>query len=348
MATPHGAIATDALIVGAGPVGLFQAFQLGLQEIHTEIVDSLPQPGGQCAALYGDKPIYDIPGIPVVSGNELAQRLLEQVEPFRPGLHYGDEVASLEKQADGSFLAGTAAGKRFLAKTVFIAAGVGAFQPRRLKVDGAQALEGKSILYHRPGQDLHGDVVVLGDEDAAFDALFALVQQPLLPRSITLVHRRDAFRADEVAVARMRALHAAGRLQFAIGQPVGLDADAGKLRGLRILDAVGHERTLPADTILALLGLSPKLGPVADWGLALERKQLTVDTATFATSEPGIFAVGDINTYPGKRKLIVCGFHECVLAAFAAAEIVFPGKPIHLQYTTTSTRLHELLGVAKA
>ena len=333
-------IETDALIIGAGPVGLFQAFQLGLLEISCHIVDALPAAGGQCVALYGHKPIYDIPGTPVTSGRELAQSLLAQVAPFKPVFHFGEQVATLERQADQRLLLGTSAGHRFLAKTVFIAAGVGAFVPKRIALDDIGRFEGRSLFYHPDSLDrfVGQAVVVNGGDDTALETAIALTA---IARQVTLVHRRDGFQADEATVAAMRALVAEGRLGFQVGQPSGFDGQT-----LRIATPDASTVELPLDALVACLGISPRLGPIADWGFELERKQVPVDTEKYQTREAGVFAVGDINTYPGKKKLIVCGFHEATLAAWGAAAIVFPGKAIPLQYTTTSTRLHELLGVA--
>jgi thioredoxin reductase (NADPH) len=341
-------IETDALVIGAGPVGLFQVFQLGLQEIRAQVVDSLPYAGGQCVELYADKPIYDIPSVQVCTGRQLTDNLLRQIEPFGAGFHFGQVVTTLERQADGRLLAGTSLGTRFLAKTLFIAAGVGAFQPRRLKVEGLERFEGSQVFHTawNPAACAGKHVVVVGGDDAALAAAVDLAQDgPQRAAGVTLLHRRDAFQADASRVALMRELCAAGRMRLAIGQVTGCEAGADRLAALRVTGVEGDTQPMPLDTLLVFLGLSPKLGPVAGWGLALERKQLVVDTETFATSEPGIFAVGDINTYPGKRKLIVSGFHEATLAAFGAAAHIFPGQKIPLQYTTTSPRLHQLLGV---
>ena len=339
-------IETDALVIGAGPVGLFQVFELGLVGIRAHVVDSLPVPGGQCIELYADKPIYDIPGTPVCSGRELVERLLKQIEPFAATMHLGQQVNAVERQADGRFRVEASRGTAWLAKTVFIAGGVGSFQPRRLKVDGLAAFEGSQLFYTAPGDDagLRGQrVLVIGDDDAALECALRLA--PLA--SVTLMHRRDEFRAAAATVEQLHQARAGARLQFVAAQPAGVEQHAdGRLAGLQVLTADGSTRTLPLDTLIALTGLSPKLGPIADWGLALERKQLVVDTAKFQTSVPGIFAVGDVNTYPGKKKLILCGFHEAALAAYGAAAIVFPDRPTPLEYTTTSPRLHRALGVA--
>ena len=339
-------IETDALVIGAGPVGLFQVFELGLLGISAQVVDALPHVGGQCVELYADKPIYDIPGLPVCSGRELVERLLQQVRPFSPGLHLGQEVRALQREPDGRLRAETSAGQVFLAKAVFIAAGVGAFQPRKLRVEGAEPLEGRQLHYLRDTLVQTGEhVLVLGGEEAAVQSAVELTEAGLAA-SVTLMHRRDAFKAPAAMLARLATLREQQRLRVVAGQALALQMHEGRLTGLDILDGDAQTHPLPCTQILAQLGLSPRLGPVADWALAMERKLLAVDTARYETSEPGIFAVGDINTYPGKRKLLLCGFHEATLAAFAAAERVFPGQPVHLQYTTTSPKLHQRLGVA--
>ena len=342
-----GAIETDALIVGAGPIGIFQAFQLGLLEISSHIVDALPYAGGQCVELYADKPIYDIPGVPVCTGRELIANLLTQVAPFKPQWHLGQLVNSMQPQSDGRLLVETSSGTAFLTKTLFIAAGVGAFQARMPNVEGLAAHTGKQLHLALPEGDAWSgsDVLVLGDSDSALNAAIALATQAQKPKSVSLMHRRNVFVAEPATIAAFQALVDAQQIRFVAGQLAGLDEVEGHIQALRYLDAEGKEQTLPVDELLVQLGLSPKLGPIAHWELAMERRQLTVNTETFATDVPGVFAVGDINTYPGKKKLILCGFHETVLAAFGAAAIVFPGKKVLLQYTTTSTRLHALLGV---
>ncbi len=342
-------IETDAVIIGAGPVGLYQAFQLGLLELGAHLVDSLPTVGGQCAELYPNKPIYDIPGIGVCSGRELSQRLLAQIQPFGQPQHLAQRVTGLTAHSDGRFALTTSAGSHFLARAVFIAAGVGAFLPRPLKVDGIEAFEGKQVLAAVPeSASLAGqDVVIFGDDDLALSTAVGLSQASLpRPASITLVHRREAFSAAPETVAAMRAACASGRMTFIAAQPVAIETQHDQLVALQLACADDSTRRLPVGTVLSLLGLSPKLGPLADWGLAMARRQLVVDTTAFQTSVVGIHAVGDINTYPGKRKLIVCGFHEATLAAYAAAQRLHPqGLPVQQQYTTTSPRLQKLLGV---
>ena len=344
---PPGMVTTDAVVIGAGPVGLFQVFQLGLQGIAAHVIDALPHPGGQCVELYADKPIYDIPALPVCTGRELTERLLQQIAPFKTPLHFQQEVVALERQPDQRFRVTTASGQVFDCATVFIAAGVGAFAPRRVALDGLSALENRQVHYHAiAAERLAGQaVVVMGGDAAALEDALALAQAGTCT-SVTLLHRIDKFRVEPALEQALRAAVAQGTLQLVIGQPAGLELDgAQRLSALELATNDGPQR-LPLDALLPRLGLSPKLGPVADWGLAMERKQLCVSTETFATSEPGIFAVGDINTYPGKRKLIVCGFHEATLAAFAAAAVVRPDERVLLQYTTSSPRLHALLGVA--
>jgi len=338
-------IATQALIIGAGPVGLFQAFELGLLGITSHIVDALPYAGGQCIELYPDKPIYDIPGTLATTGRQLVASLLEQLKPFMPSFHLNQQVNLLARQADGRFLVETSTNQSFLTKTIFIAAGVGAFQPKKLTTAGLDTFAGTQLFYHLATEDDFAgkQVTIVGSEDTAVDAALQLAS--LNSVQVTLLHRRDVFNADPAKLETMRSLIAAGQLQLRIGQIAGFDEQQGKLTALQITDVDGKTAPLPVDTVLVLQGLSPKLGPVAEWGLDIERKQLKVDAEKFQTSESGIFAVGDINTYPGKKKLILCGFHETALASFAAAALVFPDTPTLLQYTTTSTLLHQRLGV---
>ena len=347
-------IETDALVIGAGPVGLFQAFELGLLGISSHIIDTLPYAGGQCMELYPDKPIYDIPGTVATTGRQLVASLLEQLKPFKPVFHLSQQVNALARQADGRFLVATSANPSsaspsFLTKTIFIAAGVGAFQPKKLTVHGLDTFAGTQLFYHLDAQTDFADnfvgkqVTIVGSEDVAVEAAIQLAKLP--SKSITLLHRRDVFNATPDKLETMRNLIEVGKLQLRIGQIAGFEEQNKQLTALQVTDVDGNTAPLPVDTLLVLQGLSPKLGPVADWGLDMARKQLAVDTEKFETNEAGIFAVGDINTYPGKKKLILCGFHEAALASFAAASIVFPDTPTLLQYTTTSTLLHQRLGV---
>ena len=344
----EGAIETDAVIVGAGPVGLFQVFELGLLEIKAHIIDSLAYPGGQCIELYPDKPIYDIPAVPVCTGKGLTDSLLKQIEPFGATFHLNQEVMAVRRQDDGRFFVETSEGTQFIAKTIFIAGGVGSFQPRTLKVEGLDVFNGTQLFYsvRNPAQFAGKTLVIVGGGDSALDWALNFAQEgPHKAQSVTLVHRRDAFRAAPAVVARMKALCDAHKMQFVVGQVTGFDAPAGSLESLKLTGSDGVTHVLPLDMLLVFFGLSPKLGPIAEWGLGIERKQIVVDTEKFQTNVPGIFAVGDINLYPGKKKLILSGFHEAALAAFGAAPIVFPDKRILLQYTTTSPKLHKVLGV---
>ncbi len=339
---------SDAVIVGAGPVGLFQAFQLGLQDIRCHVIDALPHVGGQCVELYADKPIYDIPGIPLCTGRELVSQLETQIKPFAPTVHLNQEVTEVVRRDDGRLSVRTSAQQHFICKTLFIAAGVGAFQARKLAVEGAADLEGTHVHYRMgdAARFADQDVVVLGGEESAMAAALKLTREANAPRSVTLMHRRDVFTAEPALLQAMRDAVASGTLQLQIGQPTALLSTDQQLHRVQVATPDGQTIDRPAQHVLAFLGLSPKLGPIANWGLAMERKQLVVNTETFATDVPGIFAVGDINTYPGKKKLILCGFHEATLAAFGAATIVHPTRKTLLQYTTTSTELHRLLGIA--
>jgi len=341
-------IETDAVIVGAGPVGLFQVFELGLLEIQAHVIDSLAVPGGQCVELYPDKPIYDIPGVPVCTGQQLTDNLLAQIKPFGANFHFGQEVTQVQKQADGRFFVETSRGTRFLSKTIFVAGGVGSFQPRTLKVDGIERFADTQLFYRvkNPAAFAGKDLVVVGGGDSAIDWALNFAQSgPHQAASVILIHRRDVFRAAPASVAKMKALCDAFGMQFIVGQITGHEEQDGRLQGIKVSGTDGVTRVVPLDMLLVFFGLSPKLGPIAEWGLGLDHKQVVVDTEKFETSVPGIFAVGDINTYPGKKKLILSGFHEATLAAFGAAPYVFPDKRVQLQYTTTSSKLHKVLGV---
>jgi thioredoxin reductase (NADPH) len=337
----------ETVIIGAGPIGLFQIFELGLLGISTHIIDSLSLPGGQCAELYPDKPIYDIPALPICGAQELIDRLLEQVKPFNATFHLGQEVTELRVLNNGKFHIATSTGTRLTASAVVIAAGVGSFQPRRLNIPGIEQFEDKNVHYRvrSAGDFFNQDLVICGGGDSALDWTVAFCEKA---RSLTLVHRRADFRAAPATVARMRDLVAAGKMQLLEGNAVAIHKDNDKLTGLEVHTANGQTRTVAVDHVFAFFGLHPKLGPIAEWGLDLERKALKVDTEKFQTSVPGIFAIGDINTYPGKKKLILSGFHEAALAAFAIQHHLFPEKRQFLQYTTTSPIMQKRLGVAGA
>lgn len=345
-------IETDALVIGAGPAGLFLVFELGLQGIAAHVVDVLDKAGGQCIELYPDKAIYDIPGVPVCTGRELTHNLLRQIAPFTPGFHFDRQVSQLQQQADGRWLASTLHDhqpcQQFLARTLLIAAGVGAFVAKELKVDGLARFLGRQLYYQSapPGVLADKNVLIVGGEETAVTQAVALARPGPHPAcSVTLVHRRDVLQASTEALAELAALRDAGRIRFVTGQITGMEADGDHLRAVQVSTPDGIPLALPLDMLLVCTGLSPKLGPVAQWGLAMERKQLSVSTQTFATSAPGIFAVGDVVHYPGKRKLMVCGFHEATLAAFAAARLIRPDESDMLLYTSSSTLLQQRLGV---
>ncbi|HEX6019691.1 MAG TPA: NAD(P)/FAD-dependent oxidoreductase [Burkholderiaceae bacterium] len=342
----EGPIETDAVIIGAGPVGLFQVFELGLLEIKAHVIDSLPNPGGQCIELYPDKPIYDIPSVLVCTGRELTQNLLKQIEPFKATFHMGEEVSVVRNRDDGRFDVHTSRDTRLIAKTVFIAGGVGSFQPRTLKVEGIERHRDSQLFYRvrDPAQFSGKRLLIVGGGDSALDWALNFADGPH-QADVTLLHRRDGFRAAPANVARMHELCAAGRMKFLVGEVTAFGEVDGRLASVTVGSGGEPVATVPCDAVLVFFGLSPRLGPIANWGLAIERRQLTVDTERFETSVPGIFAVGDVNNYPGKKKLILSGFHECALAAFAAASYVFPDRRIVLQYTTTSPKLHKVLGV---
>ena len=337
---------TDAVVIGAGPVGLFLVFQLGLQGLSAHIIDTLPHPGGQCAELFGDKPIYDIPAIPECTGHELIERLCAQISPFAPTWHLDEQVQALAPLESG-FLVTTAQGTQLQTRTLFVATGVGAFVPRKLKLHGLDAFAGSQLHYRLddPAELAGLQVVIHGGDEPAVEQAIACANTPQSRRAarITLQHRRDVFDAPPALQAQLQALRAAGRIQVVIGMASRAVQQHGRLTALELITPEGETRLLPLDLLVVRLGLVPQLGPIADWGLQLERKQLVVDPATFCTNLPGVYAVGDAITYPGKRKLIVSGFHEATLAAFGAAEWLARQK-LPLEYTTSSPRLQTRLG----
>ncbi len=336
-------IVTDTVIIGAGPCGLFQVFELGLLDIKAHVIDSLKHVGGQCAELYPEKPIYDIPAYPVIGAQELIDNLMKQIEPFSPTFHLGHEVQEVTPVDDG-FVVVTSRGQRFETKTVIIAGGVGSFQPRRLRQAEAATYEESQVHYKvkDPAIFAGKNLVISGGGDSALDWTLALAEEAA---SITLIHRREEYRAAPASVAKMRELVATGKVREAQGNITALHEQDGRLVGL---DAVTRQRetfSVSFDQLLVFWGLAPKLGPIAEWGLGLNKNQIEVDTEKFETNIPGIYAVGDINTYPGKKKLILSGFHEAALAAFAVRSRLHPDERVRLQYTTTSSAMHERLGV---
>ena len=338
-----GPIKTDVLIIGAGPCGLFSVFELGLLDMKVHLVDILDKIGGQCAELYPEKPIYDIPGIPFVTGDGLTKALLEQIKPFGPTFHLQDMVQTIEKIGDPLFRVTTEQGKLFEAKVVVVAAGGGSFQPKRPPIPGVEAYEESSVFYAvRQMEKFRGKrVLIAGGGDSALDWTLNLAP---LASHLTLLHRRQEFRAAPDSVNKMKALLAAGKIRFETGQVSGLKGEGGQLSAATV-KGKDAEADIACTRMLPFFGLTMKLGPVANWGLQLEENLIPVDTAKFETSEPGIFAIGDINTYPGKLKLILCGFHEAALMAQAAIHICAPEKKVVFQYTTSSSSLQKKLGV---
>jgi thioredoxin reductase (NADPH) len=340
---PNDVIKTDALIVGAGPVGLFAVFELGLLDIKAHVVDILDRPGGQCTELYPEKPIYDIPGIVMVTGQELTDRLMEQIKPFGAEFHFNQRVETLER-LDGAFRLTTDIGTKFECKVLVIAAGGGSFTPKRPPLPGIEQYEGTSVFYsvRKIEAFRDRDVLIVGGGDSALD--WTLNLQPVA-KSLTLLHRRSEFRAAPASVQKMFELVEKGDISFKLGQVTELHGEGGKLSSVTVKGADGTTFELKTDVMMPFFGLTMKLGPVADWGLNLEENLIPVDTARFETSEKRIFAIGDINTYPGKLKLILSGFHEAALMAQAAHKYVYPDKKLIFQYTTSSSSLQKKLGV---
>ncbi len=338
-------IKTDVLIIGAGPCGLFAVFELGLLDMKVHLVDILDKLGGQCAELYPEKPIYDIPAIPMVTGQGLTDALMEQIKPFNPTFHLNEMVETIEKIGDPLFRVKTDAGQVFETKVVVISAGGGSFQPKRPPVPGIEAYEGTSVFYAvRKMEQFRGkDLLIVGGGDSALDWVLNL--QPIA-RRVTLLHRRDDFRAAPHSVDQMRKLVGSGKMDLKIGQVTSLEGANGMLSGATVKGNDNEISNVECDTILPFFGLTMKLGPVANWGVKLENNLVPVDTEAFETNVPGIFAIGDINTYPGKLKLILSGFHEGALMAQKASRYVFPDKRVVFQYTTSSSSLQKKLGVS--
>jgi thioredoxin reductase (NADPH) len=338
-------IRTDALIIGAGPIGLFAVFELGLLDMKAHLVDILDKIGGQCAELYPEKPIYDIPGIPYITGQGLTDALMAQIKPFGATFHLNEMVETIERVGDPLFRVTTDSGKVFEVKVIVIAAGGGSFQPKRPPIDGIEAYEGTSVHYAvRQMEAFRGKrILIVGGGDSALDWTLNLAP---IASHLTLLHRRDAFRAAPDSVNKMMALVSEGKIDFVLGHVTTLHGADGKLECAVVKRNDGSNFNIACDALLPFFGLTMKLGPVANWGLKLEGDLIPVDTEKFESSEPGIFAVGDINTYPGKLKLILSGFHEVALMAQKAHRYVYPDKRLVFQYTTSSTSLQKKLGVA--
>ena len=342
------AIETDVIIIGAGPIGLFAVFELGLNDMRCHVIDILEKPGGQCSELYPEKPIYDIPAIPMCTGQELINRLLEQIQPFNPMFHLGHMATGLVKLDDGRWQLTTDQGRVLIAPAIVVAAGGGSFQPKKPPLAGIEDFENQSegigIHYAVRSRDIFTgrNILVAGGGDSALD--WALNLEPLAHK-VTLVHRRDDFRAAPDSVAKLRALVDSGRIGLEIAQLGSLKGEGGKLEAVTLKRDDGTTYDFACDALLPFYGLTMKLGPIADFGLNLHENHIPVDVSTFETGAPGIFAIGDINYYPGKLKLILSGFHEAALMSKKAFEYVHPGKRFRFQYTTSSSDLHSKLGV---
>lgn len=329
---------TDAVIIGAGPVGLFAVFQCGMVRIRCHVVDVLDSVGGQCAALYPEKPIYDVPAHPSVLAGDLIDKLEAQAAPFRPTFHMGQQVVSLSRTENSRWLVETDKGTRIDAAVVIIAAGVGAFGPNRPPLAGIEAYEGKSIFYFVKSREAFRGkrIVIAGGGDSAVDWAISLSE---LAADVKVVHRRPKFRCAPESAARLKELAAAGKIDLVVPYQLhGLDGDpeTGRLSAVTVADLDGVTRRLEADVLLPFFGLATNLGPINDWGLSMEKSTIKVDQATAATSEAGIFAVGDVCHYPHKVKLILTGFAEAAQAAHAAFPIVHPGEALHFEHSTTT------------
>jgi thioredoxin reductase (NADPH) len=328
-------INTDILIVGAGPVGLFTVFEAGLLKLRCHLVDSLPQPGGQLSEIYPKKPIYDIPGYPSVLAGELVDKLMEQIEPFKPGFTLGERAEELERLDDGSFVMTTSRGTKISAPVIMIAGGLGCFEPRKPPIENITRFEDKGVEYIIRDPELYRNkrVVVAGGGDSALDWTIYLSE---VASEVTLIHRRKGFRAAPDSVEKAMSLAETGRINLMTdAQAVGLNGN-GKLTDVVIKHKEKGEITQPTDHFIPLFGLSPKLGPIANWNLTIDKNAIEVDTRDYSTNVPGIFAIGDINTYPGKLKLILCGFHEGTLAVQSAFKIINPDKKLSFKYTTVN------------
>lgn len=325
---------TDVAIIGAGPVGLFAVFEAGMLKMRCAVIDALDMAGGQCAALYPEKPIYDIPGHPAIDGQTLVDKLVEQAAPFNPSYHFGQRVESLSR-LDGGWKLTTSAGAEIICKAVVIAAGCGAFGPNRPPLADLEKYEGTSVFYMVSKREAFRGkrIVIAGGGDSAVDWAISLAE---LAEKIYVVHRRPKFRCAPESHTRLENLAATGKIELII--PYQLDSltgENGQLSGVVVKTLEGEARTLDADILLPFFGLAMELGPIANWGLGLDHNHITVSPTTLATSEPGIFAIGDIATYPGKLKLILCGFSEAAMAMHAIHPLVHPGEALHFEYSTS-------------
>jgi len=329
-------ITTDILIIGAGPTGLFTVFEAGLLKLKCHLIDALPQAGGQCSELYPKKPIYDIPAYPEILAGDLTEKLLEQSKQFEPGFTLGERAETIEKQADGSFVVTTNKGTQHKAPVVAIAGGLGSFEPRKPLLENIEFYEDKGVAYMIKDPEVYRNkkVVISGGGDSALDWAIFLSD---VASEVTLIHRRNEFRGALDSVDKVQELKNKGLITLITPAEVtGLIGET-KLQAIEVTKAGESPVTIETDCFIPLFGLSPKLGPIAQWGLEIEKNAIKVNNALdYQTNIPGIFAIGDVNTYPGKLKLILCGFHEATLMCQAAYQIINPGKRYVLKYTTVS------------
>jgi thioredoxin reductase (NADPH) len=329
-------IKTDILIIGAGPTGLFAVFEAGLLKLRCHLIDALPQPGGQCSEIYPKKPIYDIPAYPEILAGDLTDKLLEQCKQFQPGFTLGERAETIEKQEDGSFIVTTNKGTKHQAPVVAIAGGLGSFEPRKPLLNNIDQFEDKGVEYMIKEPEMYRGkhVVIAGGGDSALDWSIFLTD---LAESVTLVHRRNEFRGHLDSVEKVQELKNLGKINLITPAEITAINGDSKLRSVEITKESEAPFIVETDHFIPLFGLSPKLGPIADWGLEIEKNAIKVNNALdYQTNIPGIFAIGDVNTYPGKLKLILCGFHEATLMCQAAYQIINPGKKYVLKYTTVS------------
>lgn len=328
-------VITDIGIIGAGPVGLFAVFEAGLLKMRCHLIDALPMVGGQLSEIYPQKPIYDIPGAPGIIAEDLIANLMKQIEEFKPGFTLGERVEQLDRQEDGSYIIRTGEGTEVHCKVVVIAGGLGSFEPRKPAVDGLELFEGKGVQYmvKRTEQFRNKRLVLSGGGDSALDWTIFLAE---LASRVTLVHRGDTFRGAPDSAEKVFELAEAGKIDLILQSQVTRVHGNGVLREVTIAGHTKEELTLPADYFIPLFGLSPKLGPIADWGLGVEKSAIRVDTLDYSTNVERIYAIGDINTYPGKLKLILCGFHEAAIMMQSAFKYVYPDQKLSFKYTTVN------------
>ena len=330
-------IQTDIIIIGAGPVGLFTVFEAGLLKLRCHLIDALPQPGGQCAEIYPKKPIYDIPGFPEILAGELITNLMKQIEPFKPGFTLADPAVSIDETEDNQFIVTTKSGLQHKAPNVAIAGGLGVFIPRKPPIDNIAVYEGKGIEYMIKDPEVYRgkNVVISGGGDSALDWSIFLADG--VADKVTLIHRSQSFRAHPDSVQKALDMAALGKINLILdGEVVGLKGE-GKLEKIRVKVGQDEYQVIELDNWLPLFGLTPKLGPIANWGLEIVDNAIKVNNATdYSTNRPGIYAVGDVNTYPGKLKLILCGFHEATIMVQSAFKRIYPDKKNVLKYTTVN------------